>query len=234
MTTPVIINNRNRLTTLKQLLSWLKGLDVRVIILDNKSTYPPLLEFYKSYHDATIVYLKNLGHTALYSWGEYIHFQERYFIYTDSDVVPKPDCPRDVIEYLISAKKKYYSFNKIGLGIEIHDIPDHYAFKVDVVNHESQFWKQKKDNFFVADTDTTFAIYDNQNTNEHCISNCLRTNYPYIIRHMPWYTNSNSLDEEEKYYILHATAKWTGKGATFNGLVGKWTQRERQKIIIKF
>lgn len=46
--TPIIINNFNRLSTTVQLIDALKQRGYNNIhILDNQSTYPPLLEFYK-------------------------------------------------------------------------------------------------------------------------------------------------------------------------------------------
>ena len=46
--TPIIINNYNRLEYLKDLIAWLESAGMKKIyIIDNLSTYPPLLEFYK-------------------------------------------------------------------------------------------------------------------------------------------------------------------------------------------
>ena len=45
---PVIIINYNRCQTLMQMVEWLQNLNdkVSIIIVDNASTYPPLLEYY--------------------------------------------------------------------------------------------------------------------------------------------------------------------------------------------
>lgn len=232
---PVVINNRNRFVVLKKLIEWLDGLDVKIIILDNESTYKPLLQYYDNIKNKIdVVYLgKNLGHTALYVWGEHLNFISRYFVYTDSDIVPKDSCPRDLISYLVYAKIKYPMANKIGAGIEIKDIPDCYVFKKEVVEWESNFWKTKNGELFVADVDTTFAVYDNQNIagKQHCVTNCLRTDYPYVVQHIPWYSNSQNLSQEELYYLRQATAMWTGHARTLTGQVGLWTHKMRNKII---
>lgn len=44
---PIIINNYNRLTMLKKLIDSLTSRGyTNIVILDNQSTYPPLLEWY--------------------------------------------------------------------------------------------------------------------------------------------------------------------------------------------
>lgn len=226
---PVIINNRNRLTTLKGLIDWLNGLDVKIIVLDNDSTYPPLLDYYRA-SSVEVVHLgKNLGHTAIYHWGGHLNFP--YFIYTDPDLLPRDDCPRDLIDYLVSCKKQYPSINKVGAGIEVRDIPDDYPFKEEVLRNETPFWKHRMGDLFSAKIDTTFAVWSNDSlaSHRHCLDNCLRTDYPYVIRHLPWY--KTVLDDEERYYLKHATARWEGVGATANKFVGKWTQKIRKHLL---
>ena len=63
---PIIINNRNRYTFLKQLIDTLrKDGYSNIIVLDNDSTYPPLLDYYNSC-PAKVIFLKeNLGFMAL-------------------------------------------------------------------------------------------------------------------------------------------------------------------------
>jgi len=212
---PLVINNRNRLTTLKAMINWFS--DLKIIILDNDSTYPPLLEYYKEI-DAEVVFMgKNYGHTVLYQWKGHLNFPERYFLYSDSDVVPREDCPKDLVEYLLNAKKTYPGARKIGVALEINDLPE-TELRNEIISWESKFWKQKYDDFFIADVDTTLAIYDNTTCHSHGISNSLRTNYPYVARHLPWYTKV--LSYEDRYYIKNADAKLpNGK------LVGMWTQK---------
>ena len=56
---PIIINNRNRVTFLKQLVDWLiKAGYSNIIILDNDSKYEPLIEYYKQ-TKARVIYLKS-------------------------------------------------------------------------------------------------------------------------------------------------------------------------------
>lgn len=214
---PIIINNRNRVTMLKKLVDWvLKLEDTYIVILDNDSTYEPLLEYYKEIKDTIQVkYLKaNLGSTALYQVGEQHNHKSDFFIYTDPDLLPREECPLDVVEHFKKAMIDSH-FNKVGFGLEIKDLPEHYALKQQVIDWESQFWRHPYNNqFYKAGIGITFALYHKSRSagKQHDVHNCLRSNYPYIARHLPWYIDSKNIDEEEWYYVKHATAlEATGK-----------------------
>ena len=45
----VFINNRNRLSTLKCLVEWLCNKNIEIVILDNDSIYPPLIDNLQSH-----------------------------------------------------------------------------------------------------------------------------------------------------------------------------------------
>ena len=57
---PIFINNYNRLTTLTQLIDALVSRGyTNITILDNQSTYPPLLDYYKTTPHKVHRYKKN-------------------------------------------------------------------------------------------------------------------------------------------------------------------------------
>ena len=99
---PIIINNFNRLDTLCKLLDALvvRGY-TNIYILDNASTYPPLLKYYERCPFTVIRLEKNLGFKALWKSSLRKKFCGDYYIYTDSDVVPVVDCPADFVDHLI-------------------------------------------------------------------------------------------------------------------------------------
>lgn len=238
---PIIINNRNRVSTLQKLIDCIPKENTEIIILDNDSTYEPLLDFYASLpQEIKLVRLgANLGQEALYRWDGYKLLKEDYFIYTDPDIVISEECPKDFLDFLLEAKKKYKQYNKIGLSLRIDDLPDHYAFKKTVIDWESKYWQESfYDNelntkFWIADVDTTFAIYDKNNYTgqKYDIINCLRTNFPYVARHLPWYIDSSNIDLEERYYMKKATARFMA-GATEHP-VGMWTQMNKHHEVTK-
>lgn len=201
---PIIINNYNRLSYLKKLIDSLtkRGYN-NIIILDNKSTYPPLLEYYESCPYRVIRLDKNIGYRAIWLSGVFEEFKNSYYVYTDSDMEIESDCPDDFMEYFISILNKYPLSQKVGFGIQIDDLPNHFINKEKVINHEMQFWKNEvAPGVYRADIDTTFALY-----RPFCkgvaskYHETYRTGKPYIIKHLPWYVDSNNMTDEEEYYV---------------------------------
>lgn len=204
---PIIINNYNRLEMLLTLIHSLESRGYHnLYIIDNQSTYPPLLEYYTKLPYPVYMLNKNVGHLALWKTGIYKQFSESYYAYTDSDLEIHPDCPDNFIEKFISLLQKYPKALKAGFSICIDDLPDHYKFKEKVIEWESVFWKHEiEPNVFKALIDTTFAVYKPYFVGEPIDPDCfcIRTGFPYSVRHLPWYINSDDLSQEEAYYLGH-------------------------------
>lgn len=205
--TPIVINNYNRVTSLKRLINSLESRGYyNIYIIDNNSTYPPLLDYYLQCKYPVFMLHKNIGHLAVWKTGLYKLFRNSYFAYTDSDVVLHPDCPDNFMEKFIALLKKYPKTLKAGFSICINDLPPCYKYQKKVQEWESQFWREEiEPNIFKAPIDTTFAVYKPFFKGElvdfdHCY---IRIGFPYSIQHLPWYIDSENLSEEEKYYIEH-------------------------------
>jgi hypothetical protein len=208
--TPIFINSRDRLSCLRELLDWLRSAGHRnITIIDNASTYPPLLSFLDacSYN---VVYLKqNLGHKALWQVDAFSQIiRSNYFVYTDPDVIPDPGAPKDAVLLFYRLLEKYPDFVKAGFGLRIDDLPDHYHLKQQVIHWEKNLYTREIENdVFVAHIDTTFAIYRPGTTYGH--GPALRTGGVYCARHSPWYADSKRLSDEELYYRSHASEEVT-------------------------
>lgn len=136
---PIIINNFNRLTTLRLLTETLTACGyTNIYILDNASTYPPLLEYYKTCPFTVFHLNQNLGFKALWESPLKKRFCNDYYIYTDSDVIPSDYCPKDFIDYFFKELKKHPFARKIGFSLRIDNIPDSYIHKEEVINLEKQ------------------------------------------------------------------------------------------------
>ena len=70
-----------------------------IYIIDNNSTYPPLLEYYNELPYNIFRLKSNLGYLALWKSGIYKKFKNQYYVYTDSDIIPQKDCPHDFLIY---------------------------------------------------------------------------------------------------------------------------------------
>jgi hypothetical protein len=196
----VVINNRNRLTTTKKMVDKLLELnsDEKIIIIDNGSNYPPLINWYEEIKDRVdIRYQKNEGHLALWATGLYKELGE-YFVYTDSDIELNEMFPKQWKKVMLSLYNKYDK--KIGLAIRIDDLPNHYRYKNQAIRNEGRWWlNEVEPDIFEADTDTTFFMLKNYGDNQY---SSVRIAYDNMIcRHMSWYLDLENLDEEEKYYL---------------------------------
>ncbi|HLP73288.1 MAG TPA: hypothetical protein VK155_10325 [Bacteroidales bacterium] len=206
---PVIINNFNRVTTLKKLIAALEKRGYyNIYIIDNNSTYPPLLDYYKNEcrHEVFMIG-RNIGTLALWQSGVFKRFRNNFFVYTDSDVVPIEDCPDDFMLVFLNILKKYRHAQKVGFSLRIDDIPECNLQKPSILEHEGQFYRYRieKDNIYRAPIGATFALYRPRGRYRHANFHIqiFRTGYPYMAYHMPWYQDSLSPEPEERYYIEH-------------------------------
>ena len=201
--TPIFILNFNQLAHLKKQIAWLTTRGYRrLIIIDNNSTFIPLLDFYGAIKDSVEVIRleKNFGKTALWDAGiiERLNI-DRPFVYTDADIVPDDVCPRELVGHLLTLFNHFPQLKKVGPALRIDNLPDTYKFKRDVLIWESQFWTRPvARGMFMAPIDTTFAVY--RPHSPFVMEPAIRTGWPYVARHEPWYTDSSNQTEEMTFY----------------------------------
>jgi len=199
---PTFIICRDRLTDLKELVIWLESVGQQEIYLvDNESTYEPLLEYYKQTPHEVIHMGGNTGQTGVWNCGVIDRIASgRRFIVTDPDVVPVEECPKDALEYFSGILDRYPDRSKVGFGLKLNDLPDHYQFKNEVIQFESRYYQFGGPEYGLhfAPIDTTFALYREGATQD--ISYSCRTSWPYEARHMAWYLDSQNITEEEAHY----------------------------------
>lgn len=202
---PVIINNRNRITYLLLLIKWLEEAGMKnIYIIDNASTYPPLLEYYNHTEHKVFRLKDNLGHLALWKSGLYKKFQHDYFIYSDPDILPDTAAQEGFLKFMMDCLNKYPSIGKIGFGLRVDDLPDHYGKKKDVIEWEKQFWKNKvEEDVYDAHVDTTFALYRPYVNVLVAEVRAYRITGKYMARHLPWYENSAMPTDEDVFYRNH-------------------------------
>ncbi len=202
---PIVINNFNRLSMLQKLIS---GLETRgytnIFIIDNNSTYAPLLKWYEQCKYPVYMLNRNVGYLSIWETGIYKQFTDSYFAYTDSDIEICPECPENFMQYFIELLKKHPKALKVGFSLKIDDIPEHYENKDEVIKWEKQFWenKIKGENAFFAPIDTTFAVYRpffKGGVIDFDLK-YIRTDHPYSARHLPWYQDSENLSDEDIFY----------------------------------
>jgi len=203
---PIFINSFNRLTCLRRLIGWLQSHGHRrIYIVDNASTYPPLLSYYSEIEATGITIIRlgeNVGSRAL--WERNILTSTGVaseFVYTDSDVVPAPFCPGNVVGHLQSILAAHPEIKKVGIGLRLDEIPSHFRHRDEVLHWEKQFWRwPAARGLMFAPVDTTFALYRPGSEHGQEYTN-LRTTYPFLGDHLGWYEDSGNPTEEDRFYL---------------------------------
>ena len=133
---PIFVNSFNRLACLRQLLEWLRAAGHRrIFVVDNASTYLPLLDYLdevERHHIATVIRSPpdNVGHLAIWACGllDRLGITGEY-VYTDPDVVPADFCPSDLVGFLQAVVDENPEILAAGPGLRLDDIPDHYPHR---------------------------------------------------------------------------------------------------------
>ncbi|TAE35276.1 MAG: glycosyltransferase family 2 protein [Runella slithyformis] len=176
-----------------------------IVILDNASTYPPLLEYYKNCPHRVVLLGKNAGYMALWESPIFEEFKNDFYVYTDPDLLPIAQCPKDFMEVFLKLLAENADIKKVGFSLKIDDLPDCFPKKQEIVAIESKYWQRKRSELaYDAPIDTTFALYRPGAKGDHRAKG-LRTVYPYVARHLPWYLDPQNLPEEEIYYKQRAS-----------------------------
>ena len=205
-TVPVFLIVRDRLSPLLDLIAWLEQAgQTEIWLVDNDSTYPPMVDYLASSPHNVIRTGRNLGHRSPWLSGAVQRLAHgRYFVVSDPDVVPDGGCPSDALEHFRRLLDRYPDIDKVGFGLRIDDLPDSYPLAADVRSWEQRFWRHEVEaGVFRADIDTTFALYRPLDR-RHSEDRALRTGSPYLARHLAWYTDPSDLSEDDTYYREHA------------------------------
>jgi len=178
-----------------------------VILVDNASTYPPLLEWYESCPYRVYRLRQNRGHMVVWDAGIINEHTDQYYAVTDPDL-DLSGVPRDYLQVLMEGLAGNPDVVKAGLSLRIDDLPVN-EFTAQVLDKERTYWQAPRDakGFYQAEVDTTFAVYDRDR--ERLLNQkfywSLRAPEPYVARHLPWYLTRENLTVEELYYLVKAT-----------------------------
>lgn len=203
---PILIINFNQLEYLEKLIVFLlKNNYKNIIVIDNNSNYPPLLDYYESIKN-NIVIVKmsaNQGHRVFWRNKDlYEKYGKGYYVITDPDIEPHSNCPSNFLMHFKKILDNNKKIIKVGFSLNIDDIPDSNNNKKQILNWEKQFWKKKDEQGnYISVIDTTFALYRPINQFKlNFFYKAIRTKQPYIAKHGGWYFDSQNLTEEQAFY----------------------------------
>lgn len=189
-----------QLTWPRQMALQCVRLGLTPIILDNGSTYGPLLEWLDACPYQVIRVGFNAGCYGFWRVGRHRN-QTAEYIVSDSDL-DLSQVPNDAVDRLREALANNPDVSKAGLSLEIDDIPDTYRFRNDVFVWERSYWTVPRGNAWLAGVGATFALYDprrNEQLDKDFYS-AVRLGRPYTARHLPWYLDVDHLSDELRYY----------------------------------
>lgn len=193
-----LIINYNRLILPRKMADFLSDCGVTPVIIDNGSTYPPLLEYYKTCKHETYLVNSNYGHNVIWELNLLgkLNISGDYII-SDSDL-DICDIPKDFLSVLYRGLDTHKEYEKCGFGLRISDLPNNHLRNF-VIETEKGYWDRPLDDmYFDASVDTTFSLCRSRVK----VFKSLRTNEPYCAKHVPWYYSTlNDMTEDEKYYF---------------------------------
>lgn len=207
MNIPVIINNRNLFTWPKAMVERIKEYDGvgEIIIVDNDSTYPPLLEWYATNPCRIERLNKNIGVAAPWISEVVSGLKGVPYIVTDPDLGLE-GTPNDTLSYLLD-KLNSLQLDKVGLGLDWQRVESKSPYYKRLHLYEKDRWEKspKKDGIALeVQIDTTFSI------NRHPVYfiGGSSATFPYVARHYPWEFSLEEArnNEEFMFYMNNATS----------------------------
>lgn len=232
---PLYILCRDRLECTRQMVDWFRDADgvSAIILVDFNSTYPPLLEYYRTcglriwpmgvdgpapwfFQTRNVHRLDLSGGAGPVVSANLVSIAlepSDFYAVSDCDCVPCADTPKDLLLHLAHAHDDLSACEvrpgcrgiyKAGPGLRIDDLPEHYPYRDAVRRAESTFWRrQVAPGWWDADIDTTLAVYRGDWWNQTSFA-AVRSDHPYVVRHHPWYSDFRHLPDDERYYVEHA------------------------------
>ena len=206
--------------TITQIENINKDLISSVVIMDNNSEYTETRN-YLDKNSRNVIIVRNKDNQGPWiSTHKNAHLfailPNRYII-TDPDLEFNANLPSNFIDILCDILDKYPS-KKIGFAISIDDHQNFYPYNdyqqgKSIYLWELQFWNpecksvfvsdkyDKEIEFFSADIDTTFALYNKEfmNTAGWWSYTGVRLSGDFTCRHLPFYKDDPVMDVYERY-----------------------------------
>lgn len=220
---PIFIISWNQYTYVKSMVDQLqKYPGMNIYIIDNKSTYEPLVKYLKEIdgkNGVKVLYQdKNYGH-KVYETDHFLKFIDdlgvKKYVVTDPDLTLNTKMPSNFLEVL-SKVSDMHKANKVGLALDITNNID-LDRRLDnkeaniagqtIPERESEWWKDPipdpQYKLYRASIDTTFALINKEYRQVGKLENSIRIAGDFTAVHRPWlkgYENE-MLPGELDYYV---------------------------------
>lgn len=224
---PIFIPTFNQPTFLKMTIDQLDriGFDGVIVIYDNNSTYPEMIELLETVSNEHLVIRSgsNLGPRFFTEDIEIMKLLPKQYIVSDPDLIYNECLPKNFVEEMSLTIKEFH-LAKVGFALEIYDQSetDKFIDTSSVHDWEEGYWKEKigqtrsKNIIYRAWIDSTFALNDRDSCMYYRKFNQPTFRYPsariadsYTARHMGWWKKElQPQGSDEINYYLN-TQKWS-------------------------
>lgn len=212
---PVVIPSFNQLYYIQNTIKQLERFDLKkFIILDNGSTYPPLLKWFEKIDIPVVIDLSNPGPRNFFINQNIWNILPNYFIVTDPDLQYNHKTPNTLLKDLIEISE-LMKWPKIGLAL---DTSEENKMVPMVREWEKDYWQLKiattkyGDPIYLAKTDTTFSLYNKKFVSRPGVLawdadffTCPRIAGNFTCKHWGWYYEKPVPKKEEEFYKNTAT-----------------------------
>lgn len=203
---PLFINCRDRCDTVIELVEWAENLPhVAIYLVDNASTYPPLLHYYRRTLATVLFACENGGPRTPWRFVRDRLDHQPFYVVTDCDL-DLSEVPNDIVSVAAELLLQQTDLVKVGCALSLEGLPaDHIASA-----RESVYWADDLKRrpiingrellAYAAPIDTTFAVYRADGP-QGSYDPALRLAGDYTCRHRPWFYTPNTLPDDERYYL---------------------------------
>jgi hypothetical protein len=215
-----LVISYNNLTFLKMMVDQMSKFTNDIIILDNCSNFPPLLEYLRSLEDKYSVLRmnKNYGYT-IYKSPKIQNLIGPIYVLSDPDIQLHPNFPyKDFVKdfYQISKEFKVY---KVGCALDIFTDDIRTDIKCmhgkNIKEWEIQNWNNKiqygKYELYHTGIDTTFCLVNTNFPTGSWNSNSMRVAGNCLAKHIPWHKDWIMMlmeNEYENYMNNNNSSNW--------------------------
>jgi len=210
---PCLIIAYNNYTYVKKICERLINITNNIFIVDNNSTYGPMVNFLDNSKLNIIRLSKNHGH-RVYELESIKKIVGPIFLLTDPDIEISDAVDKKTIQIMYETSEKY-KIRKVGVALDISgdNLREDVKYENQTIKQwESKFWQNKvmheEIEMYWADIDTTFCLINNNYTTNWPY---IRLAGPYTSKHLPWYKDwKNQLmpGEYESYMSGNRSTNW--------------------------
>jgi len=212
---PVIVPVFNNPTYTKNFVTQLRMLNVtNIAILDNNSTYKPMLELLNNLENEHRVIRLGYNRGPHYALRDLDFYSDlpNYFCLSDPDLQLSPNLPENFIDTFVDISNQF-KVGKVGFALEVpkEEEFDQLYMNLDgklwnMRDWEMQFWKNSigktsgGDDLYLTTLDTTFALYNKTYFKPNDRYESIRVGGKFTARHLGFYDQVNIPEDELTYY----------------------------------